>query len=205
MTNTIYASFTDPAMAEKTVGALLDHGIKSDHISVVFPEGYKTQYSNNVVTGQDIEDSGKKGISTTTGGDAAAGAAKGAGVGLAAGALAALAAIFVPGFGLVLGGGTLAIAAAGVAGATASGAVAGGVTGFLKDQGVPDDVAANYHNVITSGGALLTVTPTDEKVTESTILSVIAKYNGNQSTYPAITNAPGMAVVDTTDQTTVVR
>jgi uncharacterized membrane protein len=35
MGNTIYASFADPAMAERAAGALLDHGVRKDDLSIV--------------------------------------------------------------------------------------------------------------------------------------------------------------------------
>jgi hypothetical protein len=181
MTNTVYATFIDPEMAKKAAGALLDHGVRSEHISIVFPEGYIANEDGKVVTENQIEDKAEKGITTTTAGDAASGAAKGAGFGLAAGALAALASVFIPGVGLVIGGGALAIAIGGAAGATAAGAVAGGVTGYLKDQGVPDAAVADYGRVLSSGGALISVFPTDEKVDTATIESVLTKYDGSVS------------------------
>jgi hypothetical protein len=179
-----YATFDDPHMAEKAAGALLDHGMKAEHISIVFPEGYGQDARDETKNEEKSEQMAKSGITTTTVGDAAAGSAKGAGVGLAAGALAALAAVFLPGVGLVLGGGALAIAAGGVAGATAAGAVAGGVAGFLKDQGVPDDSIEVYNRVLKSGGAMITVSPTDENITTVTIEAVLAKYGGSTSSYP---------------------
>jgi len=177
MTNTIYATFMNPDMAERAAGALLDHGVRSEHISIIFPEGY--QFRGDGKDARDVEQSAEQGISTTTAGDAASGAAKGAGVGLAAGTLAALAAVFIPGVGLVLGGGALAIALGGVAGTTAAGAAAGGATGFLKDQGVSEDAAHRYTKVLASGGAMITVSPTDEKIDGLTIRSIIEKYEGN--------------------------
>jgi len=122
MNNSIYATFVDPKMAEKAVGAVLDHGVKAEDISIVFPEGYGVQPNGSA---GEIERTAEQGITTTTAGDAVSGAAQGAGLGLAAGALAALASIFVPGIGLVVGGGALAIAIAGAAGTTAAGAIAG--------------------------------------------------------------------------------
>src|SRR5579885_2342276 len=123
--NTIYSTFTDPAMAEKAVGALLDYGIENNHISVVFPEGYTSRdFPNSDRDRSDVdntEKAAKEGISTTTGKDAASGAAKGAGIGLGVGILAGLASVFVPGVGLVLGAGALATAIGGAAGATAAG------------------------------------------------------------------------------------
>ncbi|HEY3331220.1 MAG TPA: hypothetical protein VGK19_14420 [Capsulimonadaceae bacterium] len=126
---------------------------------------------------RDIEDAAKTGISTTTPADAAAGAAKGAGIGLGLGVLAGIAALMVPGVGLVVGSGALAAAIGGAAGATAAGAVAGGVTGYFKDQGIPDDTAKTYNDVITSGGAVLAVTLPSNKVDVATATNVLQKYN----------------------------
>ncbi len=192
MNNTIYSTFADPAMAEKAVGALMDYGVKKEHISVVMPEGYTSSYvsDDEDVDASDTdviktEKAGKEGISTTTGADAGKGAVKGAGIGLGVGVLAGLASVFVPGVGLVLGAGALATAIGGAAGATAAGAVAGGVTGYLKDQGVPEDQIANYNNVLKSGGAMVAVTPTDEDVDTAEIQAVLNKYNGTVSAYVA--------------------
>jgi hypothetical protein len=184
MTQPIYATFSDPGLAQKAAGALLDHGVKAEHLHVIFPEGYSYRADDdNDEDATDVEASAKKGISTTTVDDAKSGAAKGAGLGLAAGALAALAAVFIPGVGLVLGGGALGLAAAGAAGATAAGAVAGGVTGYLKDQGLPDEIVSTYGTTLTSGGATLTVMPGDEDVDQSTVQGIIDKYSGSVNTY----------------------
>jgi hypothetical protein len=204
MNNTIYATFSEPEMAEKATGALLDHGVRPEHLSVVFPQGYRSTNSDDVKTAQDIEDSATKGISTTTGADAASGAAKGAGIGLAAGTIAALASVFVPGFGLVLGSGALALAVGGAAGATAAGALAGGATGYLKDQGVSDEDIQMYNSVLTGGGALLTVSTSDEQITGDTIRSIVSKYNGISST-SSVVPVSGSAVVDMPSGTPTVK
>jgi len=184
MTDTIYATFTDPEQAKKAAGALLDHGVRAEHISVVFPEGYSAispEDNVSVYNEGHVEEAPTTGISTTTGADASSGAAKGAGIGLAAGALAALAAVFIPGVGLVIGGGALAIAIGGAVGTAAAGAVAGGVTGYLKDQGVPDANVEEFGRVLESNGAMISVTPTDEDIDTSTIQGLIAKYDGSVS------------------------
>jgi len=129
--------------------------------------------------GDRTELAAKQGLSTTTPGDAAAGAAKGAGIGLGVGVLAALASLVIPGFGLVVGGGALATALAGAAGATAAGAVAGGVHGYLKDQGVPDQVAMDYDYAVNTGGAVLAVTVPSGNVDEATCREILAKYSAN--------------------------
>jgi hypothetical protein len=187
MNPTIYATFADPDMAQKAAGALLDHGVSARNLSIIFPESYAGE---DYKDGHDMEKSAEKGISTTTTGDAMSGAAKGAGLGLAAGALAALAAVFVPGVGLVLGSGALATAIGGVAGTTAAGAVAGGVTGYLKDQGVPDEVVTDYDRVLGSGGATLTVMAGDDNVTASEIQDVITKYEGTVGNYNIVAKNP---------------
>ena len=105
------------------------------------------------------------------------------------GTLAALAAVFIPGVGLVLGGGTLALAISGVAGSTAAGAVAGGVTGFLKDQGVPEDAIQGFNKVLIDGGAMVTVTPIEEKTETATIESILTKYDGKIASYSLGTSA----------------
>jgi hypothetical protein len=175
-------------MAKRAAGALLDYGVRSEHISIVLPEGYDHLNYQDSPEEEKLEKGAEKGITTTTAADAAGGAAKGAGIGLAAGALAALASVFIPGFGLVLGGGALAMAIGGAAGTTAAGAVAGGVTGFLKDQGVPEDTITTYNTVIQNGGAMITVSPTDESIDDDTIRSVLTKYSG-QITAHAMTPA----------------
>lgn len=120
--------------------------------------------------------SAKSGLSTTTGGDAAAGAAKGAGVGVVVGILAGLAALFLPGIGLVIGGGALATAVGAAVGTVGAGAVAGAVTGYLKDQGVEDSVAQDYQRSLEAGGALLEVSLPSGKLDEITAREVLAKY-----------------------------
>ncbi len=105
----------------------------------------------------DADRAAKAGVSTTTIQDAAKGAAKGVGYGLGIGALAAVASIAIPGFGLVLGGGALAVAMAGLAATAGAGAVAGGVVGYLKDQGVPADEIPAYQEAYEDGGAILSV------------------------------------------------
>lgn len=122
-------------------------------------------------------------ISTTTGQDVASGAGKGAVAGLGVGLIAGLTSLFLPGFGWVLGGGGLSLALAGAAATTAAGAAAGGVTGFLKDQGVPEDVLIRYHDAFEHGGAILGVLPT-EAVDRPTIEAILAKYGAlNIDTY----------------------
>jgi hypothetical protein len=191
MMKTVYASFASLDLAEKATGALLDHGVLADDISLIARRyGEENRVANvavddeyntvavereaSVYAGQDL--GAKTGLTTTTTADAGSGAAKGAGIGLGVGVLAGLASLAIPGFGLVLGGGALATALAGAAGATAAGAIAGGVTGYLKDQGMPEHVAATYEEGFSGGGAVLAVSSPSNEVGTATIEDVLDKY-----------------------------
>ncbi len=172
MRTNIYATFQDPSHAHSAVGALLDHGAQVQDISLVLPPGYQ----NGEKSAADEMESADKGITTTTGADAAAGAAKGAGIGLGVGAVAALVSILIPGVGLVLGGGALATAMAGTAASTAAGAIAGGVTGFLKDQGVPEDQITRFSGHIERGGAIVSISVPSGNLDYDTAQALFAKY-----------------------------
>lgn len=133
------------------------------------------QPRSDVDTPENVEATGKAGLTTTTPQDAAAGAAVGSGVGLAAGLLAAAAAITIPGVGLVLGGGILAGALGVAAATTAAGAAVGGVTGYLRDMGMPEAAAVNVGDRLREGDYLLTVAVDPTRYDE--IKQLLLKYN----------------------------
>jgi hypothetical protein len=130
---------------------------------------------SDVDTPENVVATGKAGLTTTTPQDAAAGAAVGGGVGLVAGLLAAAAAVMIPGVGLVLGGGILAGAIGVAAATTAAGAAVGGVTGYLKDMGMPEQAATNVSDRLREGDYLLTVAVDPARYDE--IKQVLLKYN----------------------------
>lgn len=202
----LYASFGDAVLAEKAAGALLDYGVRKEDVSLIANDAYaqtrSTSYSYaetpaserlaGVVTGAaaamgatagggvdtgDYETAAKEGISTTTPEDAGAGAIKGTEIGLGIGIIAGLAAMLVPGVGLVLGGGALASAIGGAALTAGAGAIVGGVTGYLKEQGVPGEAAQQYQGVVTNGGAILNVSLPSGDVDQATAEGVLAKYH----------------------------
>ncbi len=185
--HTIYASFPEVSQAERAAGALLDHGVRATDISIVSTEAHAEYlqrmddftaegapaplvdtdsepasdpwYAPAVIPEYpDAHAPSTLGISTTTSADAAAGAAKGAGIGLGFGALAALSCMVIPGVGLIVGGGMLATAIACAAGTTAAGAVAGGIHGFLVDQGVPNEAIESYCEAYHAGDTIVAVT-----------------------------------------------
>jgi hypothetical protein len=223
MSETLYATFDDAALAEKAVGALLDYGVRHEDISILSkePSAYRTEQANwparddryinqpinnaeyvnrpitnntSVDSAEHTENAAKGGLSTTTAADAEVGAAKGAGIGLGVGVAAAIASLVIPGFGLVIGGGALATAIAGAAGATAAGAVAGGVTGYLKDQGVPEVAATNYHRAYENGSAVLALVIPSGDVTRIDAEGILAKYQAtNINVYGASPSYVGRA------------
>lgn len=301
MANTLYAAFADAAMAEKAAGALLDHGVKAEDLSLVQHEsrynmpttvaedtGVTPRYVEGEMTGATVDSPGvigagvynpptdevgmsrskmemdrdmntsevtpsitnstdedfqvqrndaeydrenayatstnspasyddndardeskdkdvddayksekaaKHGISTTTAADAGHAAITGGAVGLGVGAVAAVASLLIPGFGLVVGAGALATAIGGMVATTGAGAVVGGVTGFLKDQGVEEQVAQHYGATVTGGGAVLAVNVPSGDVEEVKARELLEKYGAsNINTYALAENTkPYMA------------
>lgn len=183
--STMYASFVDAEAAERAAGALLDRGAVAEDLSIVANEAYNSVRAVNAnVKAMDAERAAKGGISTTTPGDVAVGAVKGAGVGLGVGVAAALVSIFVPGLGLVMGGGALATALAGSAASVLAGSAAGSVVGYLRDQGVPEELATRYSNDFVQGGAILAVAIPTGDLTPGEVEAVLVKYGSmNVATY----------------------
>jgi hypothetical protein len=182
--STLYASFVDAPAAERAAGALLDHGARSADISIVAHSDYIAARTDKDLDAGHAERSAKEGISTTTAADAAVGATKGAAIGLGVGIAAALAALIVPGVGIVIGGGALATAIAGGAATVAAGAAAGGVAGYLKDQGVPDEMVTKYSNTFYEGGAILALAVPTGDIDAIEAEAILAKYAAvNIATY----------------------
>lgn len=175
--STLYASFPTPEDAERVVGALLDNGAEAADISILANK--RTAAGDPIpeaAEAADAEHSAKSGLSTTTSFDVAAGTVKGATVGIGIGALATLAALFIPGVGLVLGGGALAAAVMGGTGTIIAGAAAGGLTGYLKDQGVPDDIVTHYSNTFLEGGSIVAIAVPSGSLAPETAEGIFTKY-----------------------------
>lgn len=175
--STLYASFATPSDAERAVGALLDHGAVSADIGLLANE--RTASGQPVPQTEEVmksEQSGKSGLSTTTALDVAAGTVKGATIGIGVGTLAALASLFIPGLGLVLGGGAFAAALMGGAGTVIAGAAAGGVAGLLADQGIPEDIVTRYSSDFEQGGAILAIAVPSGKLDASDAEALMVKY-----------------------------
>jgi hypothetical protein len=186
MMTTTYLSFDLAENAEKFVGACLDKGARAPDMSVIAYPGVLDK------DGYDIAKSAEKGITTTTAQDAGTGAAAGAGVGLGVGVLAGLASIFIPGFGLVVGGGALATAIAGAAATAGAGAVAGGITGYLRDLGVEGDVPENFEKDYKGGKVIVGVAYHENGITPEDLSLLARKYHATRTTDNIPPVPPGM-------------
>jgi len=154
MAQRVTAIFINREAAERAANSLVDLGAQNEHISML-ARGEEGKVTSTPATGRqgehdfveparEVGDSGAP-LTTSDEGDAARGAAVGAVAGLAAGLLA----LTIPGIGLVLAAGPLALAAA-------SGAIAGGVYGGLRDIGIDETAARDYEERLRGGNVLLT-------------------------------------------------
>lgn len=146
---TLLASFDDLNRAADAMAALLDHGVKREALELM---------ANSSFTEEIAEAKAEKatdGITTTTAADAAEGAKKGGLAGLLAGALGGVASLTIPGYGIVIGSGALATALGAAAGTGVAGVAAGGMTGFLMDQGADQQVSKDIEQALENGGGLL--------------------------------------------------
>lgn len=169
----LYVRFSDAAQAERALAALADRGADIKDLTAIFPMGYQDRGDfKKSAAAQAVE-----GVSVTTSADAAVGAEKGSAVGLGVGALAALASLLIPGFGLVTGGSALVTALIGVAGATVGGAIAGGAAGYLQDQGVPHRIALDTEEALKNGSAVIAIHCPTGKLGEFEVMEIVSKYH----------------------------
>ena len=175
ITRRLWASFPDYDSAARAIAAFIDHGAPKDQIQLM-AESVPPEYS--AMTDQELVKQAESGVTVTTPVDAKIGAEKGLGVGLGVGVLAGLAALAVPGFGLVVGGGALATAIAGAAGATAAGGIVGAVGGYLKDQGADDYTILNVADWLTRGNVVVNVNMDPDTMTQSEAHALVLKYGG---------------------------
>ena len=174
----LIAFFENHRMAEKAIGALLDHGVDKNHLSLITGEqNLEDLYTSEAARKARAEG---KGVTTTTGDDAATGALKGSGIGLGVGALAGLASLFIPGYGLVFGSGALMTASAAAMGSGAAGGVAGAAHGYLKDQGLDDSLIGEYKAGLKNRGAVLAVEAEADSQSIEKIRAILTKYEGTK-------------------------
>lgn len=172
----LFGAFKNSEQAVKAAGALIDHGADKKHLDLLAGEAFANHYRVDGRHDEKSEKKAERGITTTTGKDAAEGAKRGAGTGAVLGVLGGLASLFIPGYGIVLGGGALATAVGTAIGATAAGAAAGGVTGYLKDMGVDDETAREFDATIRNDGAVVAVNVPSDELTEIRAREIMKKY-----------------------------
>lgn len=131
--STVIGTFSSREAAEKAAQELRDQGFTEDEISLVAKGDQKAESADGVM---DME-------------TAADGAAWGGIAGGAAGLLAAVGAITIPGIGPIVAAGPLAAALTGAAG--------GGLAGGLLDMGIPEDRGQFYEDEVKRGRVLATV------------------------------------------------
>jgi hypothetical protein len=179
----IFAQFDNQENAVKAGGALLDHGVSAERFDLLggkhLSERFHRHHDHKSM--EDKESKVEHGVTTTTSADAMEGAKKGGVAGLALGALGGLAALFIPGYGIVVGSGALATAIGAAIGTGAAGAVAGGATGYLKDMGVDEHIARDFEKSLEKGGAIIALEiQRDDKITQSEARKVLEKYGANR-------------------------
>jgi hypothetical protein len=186
---TLYASFLNAHDAEKAMGALIDQGAASQDLSFIAGTEYESAKAAQE------EHQSKSGITTTTGADALMGAAKGLSVGMGLGIVGAIAALAIPGVGIVIGAGAIAAAATAAAGTAVAGAAAGGVFGFLKDQGLSENQIASYSQAFQSGGAILSFNVPSGSIPEAQAEGILLKFGATDiaTAYPGAT--PGAVLI----------
>lgn len=168
----ISAVFDRQTEAESAVRELRQAGIDDTALSVIARHEGTTTSSDGSGNTTDSDDAG----------DAVKGALGGAGVG----ALLGIAALAIPGVGPLAAAG--AIASSAIPGAAAigagAGAIAGGLTGLLKDHGVSDDDADYYEGRINDGGVFVSVDTSNANVDPDTARSILRQHGGHSATQP---------------------
>lgn len=174
--NIISAVFDSRSEAESAVGELRGQGIDSAKLSVIG----RDEDGTNVTDGSG--ETAEKGM-----GDTVKGALGGAGIG----AILGVAALAIPGVGPLVAAG--AIASTAIPGAAAigagAGAVAGGLTGMLKDHGVSDDDAAYYEGRINEGGIFVSVDAGEDDVSTDKVREILSRNGGHNASQPRMATA----------------
>lgn len=169
---TLVASFDNVDRAADAMAALIDHGVDPINMDLVANESAGQMMIKRKQN--EYVDKATSGITTTTAEDAKEGAKTGGAAGLGLGALVSLASLVIPGYGIVLGGGALATAAAAAIGTGAAGAATGGIVGYLRDLGADAQVAKDFDEIIKNGGGVLTITGSHQAMTG--IRKILSKY-----------------------------
>jgi len=136
----VFGIYRNRLHVEQGVDALLEHGFRSEDVSVLLPD--------NVGTKDFAHEKNTKAPEGT-----ATGASAGAVVGGTLGLLAGIGALAIPGLGPFIAAGPIMGALAGAG----TGGVVGGMIGALVGMGIPEYEAKRYEGLVKDGGMLLSV------------------------------------------------
>jgi uncharacterized membrane protein len=146
---TVLALFRSYDDVDKALASLHKAGITTDMVGVIARE--------DVVAGREVGE----GVDTD---GVTEGATGGAMLGGLAGLIAGVAAMAIPGVGMIITAGTIATALGSTAIGAGIGAAAGGIIGGLVDLGLSEEEAQYYAEGIKRGGILLTATVPENRV-----------------------------------------
>ena len=170
------AVFDSRSEAEAAIGELRSEGIDGSRLSVIG----RDEQGTNVTDGSG--ESAEEGV-----GDTLKGALGGAGIG----AILGVAALAIPGVGPLAAAG--AIASSAIPGAAAigagAGALAGGLTGLLKDHGVSDEDASYYEGRINDGGIFVSVDASEGDVPTEAVREILSRNGGHSASQPRMASA----------------
>jgi hypothetical protein len=175
--NVISAVFDSRSEAEAAVSELRSAGVDQSALSVVGREEGRTTVTD--------------GDGAATDDDAGEGSVKGALGGAGLGAILGVAALAIPGVGPLAAAG--AIASSAIPGAAAigagAGAVAGGLSGYLKNHGVSDEDASYYEGRINEGGIFVSVDGESGSVSAEQAREILARNGGHSASQPRMATA----------------
>ncbi|MGI6662119.1 MAG: hypothetical protein ACOX4B_01355 [Bacillota bacterium] len=146
MARTVLGVFDSVEAAERAADELQRRGFDRNEISIVAKESSAR--------------SGREGRGETTmRSDISGGVATGSAIGGAAGLLAGVGALAIPGIGPLVAAGPIA--------AALSGAVTGGIAGGLIDWGIPEESGRRYEQRVKEGKIVTAVRSDDDKVEDA--------------------------------------
>ncbi len=144
----VIGTFDSRDQAERAVAGLRKQGFTEDKVSIVTKE-------QRARAGE----RGERGPTMARGNDLTGGTLTGGAIGGAAGILAGLGAIAIPGIGPVVAAGPIA--------AALTGAVTGGIVGGLVDLGIPEERGRYYEQKVREGKALVAVKAEEDSVAKA--------------------------------------
>ncbi len=144
MSKTVLGVFDDTHQAERAADELQKKGYSRDEISIIAKDSKGR--------------SSREGRRDDRGSSLSGGVATGGTIGGAAGLLAGVGALAIPGIGPIVAAGPIA--------AALSGAVTGGIAGGLIDWGIPEDTGRKYEERVREGKIVAAVKAEDDKVNE---------------------------------------